>query len=149
MTLRWMLAAAHLLALGIGLGAVWARARALGAGVLDLPALRRVFTADSWWGIAGVLWIATGLWRLLAGTEKPTGYYMANHLFWTKMALLAIVIVLEVWVATRITRWRMQVGRGISPDLTRAAAFARVSYIEAGLVLLMLLAATGMARGVG
>jgi hypothetical protein len=36
---------------------------------------RRAFTADTWWGIAGFLWIATGLWRLLVGTEKPTGYH--------------------------------------------------------------------------
>ena len=32
MTLRWLLAAVHLLALGIGLGAVWARARSLAGG---------------------------------------------------------------------------------------------------------------------
>ena len=34
MTVRWLLAAVHLLALGVGLGAVWARGRAL-AGELD------------------------------------------------------------------------------------------------------------------
>ena len=28
---------------------------------LDVPALRRVFYADTWWGIAAVLWIGTGL----------------------------------------------------------------------------------------
>lgn len=149
MTLRWLLATLHLLALGIGLGAVWARARTLGSSPLDAPVLRRAFTADTWWGIAGFLWIATGLWRLLAGTEKPTGYYMGNHVFWTKMALLAAVIVLEVWVATRITRWRIQLGRGEPPDLTSAAAFSRVSYVQAVLVVLMVLAATAMARGVG
>src|SRR5207247_5390021 len=59
MTIRWLLAAVHLLALGVGLGAVWARGRALQAP-LDVPALRRVFSADTWWGIAAVLWIGTG-----------------------------------------------------------------------------------------
>ena len=149
MTLRWLLASAHLLALGIGLGAVWARARALGASAPDAPVLRRAFTADTWWGIAGFLWIATGLWRLLAGTEKPTAYYMGNHVFWTKMALLAAVIVLEVWVATRLTRWRIQLGSGEVPDLTSASAFSCVSYVQAVFVILMVLAATAMARGSG
>jgi len=60
MTIRWLLAAVHLLALGVGLGAVWARGRALQTS-LDVPALRRVFYADTWWGIAAVLWIGTGL----------------------------------------------------------------------------------------
>jgi hypothetical protein len=32
------------------------------------------------------------------------------------MALLAAVIVLEVWVATRVPRWRIQFGRGMLPD---------------------------------
>jgi putative membrane protein len=62
MTVRWFLAALHLLALGFGLGAVWARARGL-RGELEETGLRRVFYADPWWGIAALLWIATGLVR--------------------------------------------------------------------------------------
>src|SRR6266511_1832568 len=54
MTIRWLLAALHLLALGIGLGAVWARGRAL-RDALDASGLRRAFHADAWWGIAAVL----------------------------------------------------------------------------------------------
>ncbi len=63
MTIRWLLAALHLLALGIGLGAIWARGRALDTGA--------------------------------------------------------------------------------------ASRFARISFIQAGLVVLMVLAATAMARGYG
>jgi putative membrane protein len=83
MMLRWLLAMAHLLAFGIGLGAIWARARALRAVArgTDPNALGRALVADSWLGIAAILWIATGLWRLLAGTEKPSAYYYANHVF--------------------------------------------------------------------
>jgi len=54
MTIRWLLAAVHLLALGVGLGAVWARGRALQAQ-RDVPGLRRVFYADTWWG-----WVREG-----------------------------------------------------------------------------------------
>ena len=54
--LRWTLAALHLTALGFGLGAVWVRARAL-RGPFDPAGLHRVFAADSWWALAGALWI--------------------------------------------------------------------------------------------
>ena len=47
LTVRWLFAALHLLALGIGLGAVWARGRAL-RGTLDPAGRRRAFAADSW-----------------------------------------------------------------------------------------------------
>lgn len=90
MTIRWLLAAVHLLALGVGLGAVWARGRALEVS-LDVPALRRVFYADAWWGIAAVLWIGTGLVRAFGGYEKGAFYYLHNHLFWAKMGLLAAI----------------------------------------------------------
>ena len=77
--LRITLAILHLVALGIGLGAVWARARALGERPLDRHSARRAFAADAWWGIAAVLWISTGLWRWLAGTEKATEYYLSSR----------------------------------------------------------------------
>src|SRR5215210_3226950 len=90
--LRIALAAIHLLALGVGLGAVWARARAF-----DGAAARRAFAADTWWGVAASLWISTGLWRLLAGTEKATSYYLSNHVFFAKMGFLAAILLLELW----------------------------------------------------
>src|SRR5919197_6664499 len=95
--LRWILAAIHLLGLGIGLGAVWVRARSLRVRPLDRPALQRTFAADSWWGLAAAVWIGSGLWRLLAGTEKPTAYYLSNHAFYAKMGLLVGILLLEVW----------------------------------------------------
>src|SRR5688572_11939996 len=103
--LRLLLAATHLLALGIGLGAVWARGRAL-RGIVDNAALRRAFAADAWWGIAAVLWLATGLTRLLAGTEKSLAYYVRNPLFHLKMGLFLLVLVLEIWPMITLIRWR-------------------------------------------
>ena len=147
--LRWLLAFAHLLALGIGLGAVWVRARALAAHPADRSTLARAFAADSAWGLAALLWISTGLWRLLAGTEKPTAYYMSSHTFWTKMALLALILALEIRPMMTLVRWRMLVGRGGMPDVGSAPALSRLSYVQAVLVVLMVLAATAMARGVG
>jgi len=147
--LRWILAALHLLGLGIGLGAVWARARSITARPLDLPALRRSFAADSWWGVSAILLIGTGLWRLLASTEKPTAYYLSNHVFLTKMALLVGILLLEIWPMITLIRWRVLVAKGSLPDPSPASAIARISYLQALLLVGMVLAATAMARGMG
>ena len=148
MLARWLFAAAHLLALGIGLGAVWARGRSLRAE-LDAAGLRRVFYADSCWGVAAMLWIGTGLVRAFAGLEKGTAYYLQNHLFWTKMTLLGLILVLEIGPMVALIRWRVQLARGEVPGTQAAERFARISFLQAGLVVLMVLAATAMARGYG
>jgi putative membrane protein len=145
---RWLFAAVHLIALGIGLGAVWARARAF-RGPLDTAGLRRAFYADAWWGIAAVLWIATGLVRAFAGLEKGSSYYLHSHVFWGKMALLGLVLLLELAPMRALIRWRVQLTRGQAVDTRLAGRFARISYLQAALIGLMVLAATAMARGYG
>ncbi len=148
MTTRLLLAGLHLLGLGIGLGAVWARGRSLSSH-LDAASLRAVFLADAWWGAAAFLWISTGLWRLLAGIEKDTGYYFQNHLFLTKMALLAVILALEVRPMVTLIRWRRLVRAGQLPPTTASRALARISFVQAGLVVLMVFLAAAMARGLG
>jgi putative membrane protein len=146
--LRWLLAAVHLLALGVGLGAVWVRARAF-RGPFDPAALRRVLAADTLWGAAAILWIGTGLWRLLASTEKPTRYYLENYFFWLKMSALLGILLLEIAPMATLIRWRIQSSRGLAVDTRRAPVYAAISYTEAVLVVIMVLAATAMARGLG
>ena len=151
--LRLALAALHLLALGIGLGAVWGRARAL-AGPLDQGALRRAFAADAWWGLAAIVWITTGLWRALAGFEKEPSYYWTNHLFMGKMGMLALVLLLEIFPAITLVRWRMTMRRGAGGALVPGASpvarrIAGISYVQAILLVVMVAAAVGMARGYG
>ena len=146
MMVRWLLAALHLLALGIGLGAVWARGRAL-AGELDQSGLRRVFYADNLWGLAALLWITTGLVRAFGGFEKGTSYYVHSHLFWTKMGLLVVILALELSPMLTLIRWRSAARRGERPDTGSAPRLARISFVQAALVVAMVLAATAMARG--
>ena len=148
MTIRWLLATLHLLALGFGLGAVWSRARAL-TGPLDIAGVRRVLYADTWWGIAALVWISTGLLRAFGGFEKGTGYYLYNHLFWTKMALLAVILVLEHRPIVVLMQWRREVSRGGAPDTRAAPGLARISVVQTVLIVLMVMAATAMARGFG
>jgi putative membrane protein len=150
--LRLLLAWLHLVALGLGLGAVIARGTALREPA-SAGSLRRAFRADTMWGIAALLWIGTGLWRLLAGTDKATLYYMQNHAFFAKMGMLLVILVLEVWPAMTLIRWRRALGAGEAPEAVYDAGAARriaiISHVEALLVTLMVFAAVAMARGLG
>lgn len=146
--IRLLLGGLHLLGLGVGLGAVWARGRALSSR-LDGPGLRSVFLADNFWGLAAALWLGTGLWRLLAGTEKGTSYYLHNHIFLGKMAFFAIILALELWPMITLIGWRRRVARGEQPDTGAAPLLARISYAQAGIVIVMIFLAAAMARGYG
>jgi putative membrane protein len=146
--LRWVLAAVHLLALGIGLGAIWARALALRAP-LDVAGIRRVLYADTWWGIAAVLWIGTGVVRAFGGFEKGTLYYTHNHYFWVKMGMLGSILLLEIMPMITFIRWRTRLAKHETIDASNAASFATMSFIQAALIVFMVLAATAMARGYG
>jgi putative membrane protein len=146
-TLRWALAAIHLLALAIGFTGIWGRARAL-RGTLDAQGLQRVFAADSLWGFAALLWIVTGAARAFGGLEKGTLYYMSQPYFAIKMALFAAILALEVMPMIALIRWRIAVRRGTPVDLGKARLFARISDTQTLLVILMVFAATAMARGI-
>jgi putative membrane protein len=150
---RISLAVIHLLALGIGLGAIYARARGLHRLTEGPEAIRRVFAADTWWGIAAILWIASGLWRATAGTEKSPTYYWTNHIFYAKMGLLVLVIALEIWPMVTLIRWRKAAAKGTLPPAevlgTLGRRLARVSDVQTLLVIAMVVAAVMMARGYG
>lgn len=108
-----------------------------------------MFYADTWWGVAAILWVATGLARAFGGLEKGTLYYLHNRLFWLKMVLLGLILALEVRPMLTLLRWRRELARGAQPNTSAAPRLARVSFLQAALVGLMVLAATAMARGVG
>lgn len=154
--LQVLLAVLHLLALPIGLPAVIGRARALGLVAREPQretALRRAFAADALWGLAAMLWVATGLWRYLGATELSTAYYNANHLFRAKMALLALILLLELWPMATLIRWRIALRAGGAADAVArpatARALAAVSWVQLALALAMVVCASGMARGFG
>lgn len=148
MTLRWLVAALHLLALGLGLGGVIVRAAAL-RPPLDAGRLRIVFLADGLWGLAALLWISTGLWRAFGGLERGASYYLASDAFWLKMALLLAILALEIRPMATLIRWRVAAGRGAAIDFGAASGMARTSAVQALLVVAMVFAATAMARGLG
>jgi putative membrane protein len=148
MLAHWFLAAVHLLAFALGFWAVLTRGtafRRLAAGVGDA---RSVLIADNLWGISAVVLLITGGMRAFGGYEKGTDYYLHQPLFHLKMTLFVLILLLEIAPMVTLIKWRIALGRGAAINAGRAKLFARISHIEALLVLLMVVAATGMARGV-
>lgn len=138
----------HVLALALGLPAVFLRGRAL-KGALDRDGLRRLLVADNVWGLAAVLWVVTGLLRAFGGLEKGTEFYLQSRLFWVKMALFVTVLLLEVRPMVTFIRWRVQLGRGQSVDTSRARALYTINHVELAIVVTMVFVASFMARGFG
>lgn len=146
--IRWLVASIHLMGLGLGLGAIWSRSRALN-GLPDPKNLKRALYADALWGIAALLWITTGLARAFGGLEKGSAYYLSNDVFLLKMTLLGLVLLLELWPMVTLIRWRIQLARGETIDTQPARRFALISVAQTILVIAIAFAATAMARGIG
>jgi putative membrane protein len=141
-----ILASLHYLALAIGLPAVFLRGRAL-AGSLDDDGLRRLFAADTTWGVAAILWLATGLLRVFAGLEKGSAYYLSNHTFYAKMALFGLVLILEIWPMLTFIRWRRARSKGMPVDTAHRRMLAGINATEVAIVVLIVFVASAMARG--
>ena len=143
-----IVSALHVLALALGLPGVYLRGRAL-RGRLDAEGLGHLFAADNVWGAAALLWLATGLLRAFGGLEKGGHFYLTSNLFWTKMALFALVILLEIWPMATFIRWRIARGRGRVPDTSKARALYVVNHVEMALVVVIVFVAAFLARGYG
>jgi len=97
-----LIASLHLLALPLGLGAVWARHRALRA-VLDADGLRRVLFADNLWGLAAFAVDRTGLLRRSQfGRGAPSTRPRRSPR--THQSIQAGLIVLIVFAAAALAR---------------------------------------------
>jgi putative membrane protein len=141
-----IVAALHYLALAIGLPAIFLRGRAL-KGTLDDAGLRRLFAADSMWGVAAAVWVATGLLRAFGGLEKGSAYYLQSHGFYLKMGLFLAIVALEIRPMVTFMAWRKTHRAGARVDTSRAPALFQVSHVQLALTVVMVFVASAMARG--
>lgn len=91
----------------------------------------------------------TGLLRAFGGLEKGTQFYVHSTLFWVKLALFAIILLLEVWPMVTFIRWRILLRRGQVPDTAQARTFYVLNHVEMVLVVAIVFVASFMARGFG
>ncbi|CAM2340494.1 putative membrane protein [Burkholderia vietnamiensis] len=100
-------------------------------------------------GASALVLIATGLARAFGGFEKGTAYYLHEPLFHLKMTALVLILLLEIVPMLGLLRWRGAVRRQQPPDLRRARTYVRIGHWQAVLVMVIVFAAAGMARGIG
>ena len=149
MLFKWFLATLHLLAYGVALGAVLSRGRSLRRLNRTNPSkLRDVFVADNFWGIAAAVLLVTGVMRAFGGFEKGTFYYLHQPLFHLKMASFILIILLEIAPMVALIKWRNAFKAGLPIDTHKALLYSKISHIQVALIVVILVAASGMARGI-
>jgi len=145
---QWVLAAIHLFAFALAFWAALTRGtafRKLSAGTGEV---KRVLLADNLWGLSALTLLITGAMRAFGGYEKASDYYLHQPLFHLKMTLFLLILLMELAPMITLIKWRIASSRGVAFDSERAKLYARISHGEALLLILMMVAATGMARGV-
>lgn len=143
---RLVVASLHLLALGMGLGGLWSRPRALRDSLRrsgEPRALRRAYAGDAWWTAAVLLWLITGVWWLASGAANLSSIYAVDAGFLVKMTLFVIVVALEVWPTTKFLRWRFSRAEPNRLELLRIEA---ISYLQCALVTGIVVASASTTR---
>jgi putative membrane protein len=147
-----LIASLHYLALGIGLGSVFMRGRyfkALSENPQNELDIKRLLTADNFWGVAAALWIITGLLRAFGGLEKGTEWYLHNPLFHLKIGLFLLIFILETVPMIALIKARIGRKKGNWPGFTveKLKLYRQLNHFEAMLVFIIIFVASAMARG--
>lgn len=146
------IAAVHLIAMSLAMYGVLAR----GTALRETPtsnSLPRAFRADAFWGIAALVLIVTGLYRLLGPLDKGAAYYMKNGLFHAKLTCIVLIIALEISPMLTLIRARAAFRGGSSPETLLPAPAARkiamISHVQAVLLVVIVFLASAFARWAG
>ncbi len=121
---------------------------ALCRGALDRPAVERLTFADGLYGLSSGLLLLAGSARVLFGA-KGWMFYVANPVFWLKIALFLLVAGLSVRPTFTFLRWRKTLREGGIIGADQTAAIRRWVHAEAVVLLFIPITAALMARGIG
>ena len=103
---------------------------------------RRLARADLVVGLSAGVLLVVGLLRVFY-FEKGAAFYLHNSAFIAKMVLFVLVALLSIYPTLKFLAWR----RGIDP--TAVPNIRRLLHLELVGVVLILLCAALMARGIG
>ena len=117
---------------------------------LDAAGVARLSRLDATYGALPGLVLVAGLLRVVFGAAGWE-YYVGNWVFWTKKGLFALVGLISAVPTIAILGWRKRQASepGFVPDATEVLRLRRLMHLEAGLLLLIPVAAAAMARGIG
>lgn len=103
---------------------------------------------DLWYGVSAVMLLVAGILRVIYG-GKGYQFYMGSTLFWVKMALVLIISILSIYPTIRYIRWGTIADAGMVVPDTEFVRIRNLLRMQVIGVLLVLLVAPAMARGVG
>jgi uncharacterized membrane protein len=107
------------------------------------PGCKQLLAADNVWGVAAMLWIASGLGRVFFGGREPR-FYWHNGFFWVKLGLFGVVFALELAPMITFIRVRTACKRGTTLPRFSIEAYRRINAVE---VVAIVFVAAFMARG--
>jgi putative membrane protein len=117
---------------------------------INLSSARRLQRADMALGISAGVLLAVGLARVFF-FEKGASYYFHNGPFIAKLATFVAVALLSIFPTLVFLSWRKDTkeGRAPSPAPAQLRALRRVVHAELAAIVLIVLFAALMARGIG
>lgn len=117
---------------------------------LTLPSARKIQRYDAVYGAAAGLIIVVGVLRVLY-FEKGADYYLHSTPFIAKMSLFLLVGLLSIYPTMTFLKWNTSLRQDIVPALSeeQRRRLRMVMHVEATLLVLMILCATMMAKGIG
>ena len=119
-------------------------------GEITLNTARRLQRADMALGLSAGVLLIVGLARVFF-FEKGAAYYFHNGPFMAKLTLFLVIGLLSIFPTLVFLSWRKSTkdGRAPSPDPAQMRLLRRVVHAELAAVILIVLFAALMARGIG
>jgi putative membrane protein len=117
---------------------------------MTLEEARRIQRVDLAYGISAGLLLVVGLLRVFL-FEKGVNFYINSPFFWVKMAAFLLVALLSIDPTIRYLRWNRALKENRPPDVSDAEnkRTRLLLGLEVAGIIIILLAAALMARGIG
>jgi len=117
---------------------------------LTLASARRLRATDAVFGLSAGLVLAVGLLRVFY-FEKGADYYLHSVPFLAKISLFFLIAILSIYPTVVFLSWKRPLAQGRLPDVAPAKLqrIRALLHIELVAVVLLILCAALMARGVG
>ena len=125
-------------------------AAGIGGGTVDAANARKLMRTDMIFGMSAGILLAAGLLRVFV-FEKGTGYYFHSVPFIVKASLFVIVGLVSIIPTVEFIKWgkALKSGRPVQADSQKIASLQKIVQLEIAGVVVIVLCAALMAKGIG
>jgi putative membrane protein len=117
-------------------------------GELDASTVKRLARIDMLYGLFAVLLVIVGFGRALHG-PKGWAFYSGNPVFWTKIALFALLGLISIGPTIKFLGWKKTTRDGGNIEPRQTASVRKWLHMELAFLIPIPIAAAFMARGIG